>query len=564
MTLKWPPITEDVTKANRPFFEDVFSVTEEGIEEERHRAETEGSEKAPYSAITAETEAREAADTTLHGDITAEETARETAVANAITTSEEYAAANTTAAVKTEREAREAEGATKAPVNNAHLTGIPTVPTAAAKTNTTQAASTAFAEAAKEEAEAAATADVKTEKEARETEGATKLSKSANLSDLANASTARTNLGLGTAATKASTEFDAAGAATTAETKAISAAAEKSQKAKEEAEANSVTSAEKGAASGIATLDSESHVTASQIPPFVVSTKIFKLEESVSGNVTPDLKEDHRIFLYTSSGAIKVQAPINAPSGTSGVVRLFIEVKIVGNATITVPGVSTWLGVEPKWNYLTETSINDVTMLSDDGGTTWIGVGEPEETPGRVGDLFTAASGYIAQTFDPAAETSSSAPTAGDVHIGKLMFPSSVNVHRAFLYVFNPGAGLVENECFAYLMNSKGEIIAQTPSLHEALEEKGLVSVVFEEAPKPVTGGTGVFGWLGLYVNGVTMPDLFSGRPGGTELAILNGSLPNTEAKAGVAAKNRKGLPASIEPQLIEPEVGFLFWSAVA
>lgn len=69
------------------------------------------------------------------------------------------------AAEKTRAEAAEA---LKAPLASPALTGTPTVPTATAGTNTTQAASTAFATNAKGEAEAKATTALGTEKTARE------------------------------------------------------------------------------------------------------------------------------------------------------------------------------------------------------------------------------------------------------------------------------------------------------------------------------------------------------------------------------------------------------------
>lgn len=93
------------------------------------------------------------------------------------------------------------------------FTGLPTAPTAAPGTNTTQLATTAFDAAA-----------VLVERTRAETAEGLKAAKASNLSDLASASTARTNLGLGTAATTAATAYDAAGVAATAQTAAELAA----------------------------------------------------------------------------------------------------------------------------------------------------------------------------------------------------------------------------------------------------------------------------------------------------------------------------------------------------
>ncbi len=133
--------------------------------------------------IETETTRAEAAEAALSASIVAEAATRAAAVTAAIGTAESVAegvAATTAAgyvAVETTRaEAAEAANATaitaettraeaaevlKAPLANPALTGVPTAPTAAPNTNTTQIATTAAVHTAKTEAEAAAEASAK-------------------------------------------------------------------------------------------------------------------------------------------------------------------------------------------------------------------------------------------------------------------------------------------------------------------------------------------------------------------------------------------------------------------
>lgn len=155
------------------------------VKVEKERAEAAENLKAPLASPaltgtpTAPTASEATSNTQLattafaHGVATTAKTAAETASdkAGAATTAQAAAEAAATAGTKTEREAREAADALKAPLASPALTGTPKAPTAAAKTSTEQLATTAFAQTAKGEAEAAsdkagAAATAKTEAEA--------------------------------------------------------------------------------------------------------------------------------------------------------------------------------------------------------------------------------------------------------------------------------------------------------------------------------------------------------------------------------------------------------------
>jgi hypothetical protein len=141
-----------------------------------------------------------------------------------------------------------------------------------------------------------------------------------------------------------------------------------------------IPSAQKGAASGVPTLNSSSHIPLVEMDPSVVVAQTVA-QVTTSGNYKPDLKEGQRIFHVKTSGELNIQAPINVPSGSG---TIYIEIEVEGKEAITHSLVSSWLyGGAPTPNLKEITSINRYQYLSDNR-TTWKGIGEESVPAGTV------------------------------------------------------------------------------------------------------------------------------------------------------------------------------------
>jgi hypothetical protein len=145
--------------------------------------------------------------------------------------------------------------------------------------------------------------------------------------------------------------------------------------------------AEKGTASGVATLNASEELTESQVPASVVSSSV--TEGEVEGNIEPVIPSGTRLaaFLYAAKGNITIKPPTGAPAGLSEVI---LRIKRNGH-TITSSGIQ-WIGGEPNWS-LEEVII---ALIAFNGGANWCGIAAtagPEGPEGKEGIGFLSSTG---------------------------------------------------------------------------------------------------------------------------------------------------------------------------
>jgi hypothetical protein len=284
--------------------------------------------------------------------------------------------------------------------------------------------------------------------------------------------------------THADVGADASGAAASAQTAAESKSDVKGAAAAAQAaaESASIPLTQKDAASGVASLDSQQHLTLTQVPPSVVSGSIEPLGE-VEGNVTPSLANGKRVFKMKLKGNTTVKPPINWPSASNA--RIYAEYEItcgVAEHTLTIEGIT--FPAEAPVLVLAPNAINVIQFYSDDGGITVIGapfvkgpVGPtgatgstgPEGKPHFVGDGSDGACVLDGATEFPFATRSGNEysltrdvfATTFTVNEGKTLRPGGYRVF-ATTSITNKGT-IVYNGLAGAANGTKGAAVGQGP-----------------------------------------------------------------------------------------------------
>ena len=249
-----------------------------------------------------------------------------------------------------------------------------------------------------------------------------------------------------------------ASAITTAETvaeataKTTSEAEVKVEKERAEAaEALRLTTTEKGAANGVASLTAGSigaqppahhasthaeggsdPLTTADLPASVVTSSTVNHGEA-EGEQTPNLAEG-RVHTYLAKGAFALEKPSNWPAGTT-----YVSVEVVQNSAgahkITTPGL-TWIGgPEPKWNEAAN-AVNVIQLVSFDGGVHWFGEAAPQGAEGPTGPEGSSSTDTYLGLIRPVYLSSSILPseeainaTALKAYFNRIVIPKTGVLH---------------------------------------------------------------------------------------------------------------------------------------
>ncbi len=131
----------------------------------------------------------------------------------------------------------------------------------------------------------------------------------------------------------------------------------------------SLAATEKGAASGLAELDSAGHHPLAQIPPSVVKSLLVPVA-GTSGNLTLNLNEGN-VFIVTPTAPVSITAITNPPPPGS---LILAEIWFIGEHMVSLPFLAGWIGDEAIFDLSSPTSINVVMAVSRDAGETWHGL----------------------------------------------------------------------------------------------------------------------------------------------------------------------------------------------
>lgn len=173
------------------------------------------------------------------------------------------------------------------------------------------------------------------------------------------------------------------------------------------------------------------------------------------------------------------------------------------------------------------------------------------------------------ESFDPMFAWSGKAAAAGFLHMVKMFVEDpTVTIANAHWYPNVGGSGLTSNQCFAFLYNSAGTLIAKSADLSASTALTGTgfktVALTAESGQSLQLGGPGVWVNVGLLINGSSMPSFLSHDPGGgfawpdwgatNDITGWRAARPNTGGTTSVP---------STRPALIE-DMGRMWWMGVS
>ena len=337
-----------------------------------------------------------------------------------------------------------------------------------------------------------------------------------------------------------------------------------------------------GEAEGLATLDSESHLTASQVPPSVVSSSAEEVAEAVEGAITPAMPTGRRMaaFTYLIKGAVTVAPPTSATTGFS---EALIRVKqnSAGAHAITTSGI-VWNGGEPVWN-TTANAVNLISVFTVNGGATWEGVGPQTGATGATGPegllpskllipsqilvyKETGSNGTekrqgLAETYPRKDAVNTLLLVSGTPIIAAMILPpKTVFSGLAFQTTTTEGTAANRTHLWVALLNAKLETLkasadytssTNTPLLGAANAQKGLLfTSQYESGASPELA-------YGLLVEVMSSTNPITIATHNVNSAILE-ALPIWQALGNVGQTTPGALPSPVVPSAFNGQIAYM------
>lgn len=204
------------------------------------------------------------------------------------------------------------------------------------------------------------------------------------------------------------------------------------------------------------------------------------------------------------------------------------------------------------------------TSTPTGGGVMWSASGIPNWIASDGGSYSLAPStavtpvdlGYKTWSFDPIAASNATAPTGGVLYLSRIQVRNTITVSKIVIGIVSvSGIALTSGENFLAIYNSSGTKIIDTGDITASITASGETS--FTVTSTSLTPG---FYWVGILLNGTTMPTIARGE--GQISNFGSGQAGNSRRFASFGT-TQTALPASFTPSALSAVTTQTYWVAL-